>query len=230
MLADGHDPSIKQLLERTYLDQYREPLPELGPHVPVGVPRRKALRTSIPPRERTPSRPDGRLVAHLSEHTAAINAIDVAPDQLFFVTASEDGTVKVWDCMRLEKNVTSKSRQTYQQGGKLTSVCILEHSHCVASASTNGSVWIHRVDVSLSGQIPRYSKAHRVRQYTIDGGDYATCLTSFNTGTSTRRTRSSVSWDADHTPSACRYDDAPHSRHSSLRCPHTRCPHNAHDP
>ncbi|KAG0667566.1 Serine/threonine-protein kinase [Rhodotorula mucilaginosa] len=180
---DGHDPSIKQLLERTYLDQYREPLPELGPHVPVGVPRRKALRTNFPPRERTPSRPEGRLVAHLSEHTAAINAIDVAPDQLFFVTASEDGTVKVWDCMRLEKNVTSKSRQTYQQGGKIRSVCILEHSHCVASASTNGSVWIHRVDVSLSGQIPRYSKAHRVRQYTVDGGDHATCLASFNTDT-----------------------------------------------
>lgn len=185
-VADGQDPSIKQLLERTYLDQYREPLPELGPHVPVGVPRRKALRTSFPPRERTPSRPEGRLVAHLSEHTAAINAIDVAPDQLFFVTASEDGTVKVWDCMRLEKNVTSKSRQTYQQGGKITSVCILEHSHCIASASSNGSVWIHRVDISLSGQIPRYSKPHRVRQYTVDGGDHATCLASFNTGTLAR--------------------------------------------
>lgn len=182
--SDGDDPSIKQLLERTYLDQYREPLPELGPHVPAGIPRRKALvRISFPPREQTLSRPEGKLVAHLSEHSAAITAIDVAPDQLFFATASEDGTVKVWDCMRLEKNVTSKSRHTYQQGGKVTSVCVLEHSHCVASASTNGSVWIHRVDISLSGQMPRYSKAHRIRQYAVDGGDHATCLASFNTGT-----------------------------------------------
>lgn len=183
--AEGNDPSIKQLLERTYLDSYREPLPELGPHVPAGIPRRKALRTSFPPRERTPSRPDGTLIARLVEHTGAITSIQVSPDHLFFVTGSEDGTVKVWDAMRLEKNVTSRSRQTLRQGGKVTAVCVLEHSHCVASASTNGSVWVHRVDVSLSGSMPRYSKPHLIRQYPLDEeGDHATCLASFNTGAS----------------------------------------------
>lgn len=178
--TEGNDPSIKQLLERTYLDQYREPLPELGPHVPQGVPRRKALRTSFPPRERTPTRPEGTLIAHLVEHSAAVTSITVSPDQLFFVTASDDGTTKVWDAMRLEKNVTSKSRQTFQQGGRIVSTCMLEHSHCIASASTNGTIWIHRVDVSLSGQMPRYGKAQRVRQYALDDGDHATCLTSYN--------------------------------------------------
>ncbi|GAA6038901.1 hypothetical protein JCM8097_000564 [Rhodosporidiobolus ruineniae] len=181
---EGNDPSIKQLLERTYLDSYREPLPELGPHVPVGIPRRKALRTAFPPRERTPSRPEGTLIAHFTEHKGAITSIQVSPDQLFFVTGSEDGTVKVWDTMRLEKNVTSKSRQTWQQGGRVTAVCMLEHSHCVASASTSGTVWVHRVDVSLAGQMPRYSKPHVVRQYAVDDkDDYATCLASFNTDT-----------------------------------------------
>ncbi|BGP14610.1 Serine/threonine-protein kinase [Rhodosporidiobolus nylandii] len=181
---EGTDPSIKQLLERTYLDSYREPLPELGPHVPSGIPRRKALRTSFAPRERTPSRPEGTLIAHLTEHTGAITSIQVSPDQLFFATGSEDGTVKIWDAMRLEKNVTSRARQTIQQGGKITAVCILEHSHCVASASTNGTVWVHRVDVSLSGQMPRYSKPYVVRQYSVDDMDgYATCLASFNTDT-----------------------------------------------
>ncbi|GAA6055457.1 hypothetical protein JCM3770_002836 [Rhodotorula araucariae] len=183
---EGNDPSIKQLLERTYLDSYREPLPELGPHVPAGIPRRRALRTSFPPRERTPNRPEGTLIAHLVEHTAAITAVQVSPDHLFFATGSEDGTVKIWDAMRLEKNVTSRSRQTFRQGGKVTAVCILEHSHCVASASTNGTVWIHRVDVSLSGQMPRYSKPHLIRQYSLDeDGDHATCLASFHTDTST---------------------------------------------
>ncbi|GAA6002182.1 hypothetical protein JCM10207_003113 [Rhodosporidiobolus poonsookiae] len=181
---EGNDPSIKQLLERTYLDSYREPLPELGPHVPTGIPRRKALRTSFPARERTLSRPEGTLIAHLTEHTGAITAIQVSPDQLFFASGSEDGTVKVWDTMRLEKNVTSRSRQTFNQGGKVTAVCMLEHSHCVASASTNGTVWVHRVDVSLAGQMPRYSKTHLVRQYEVDQkGDYANCLASFNTDT-----------------------------------------------
>lgn len=79
--------------------------------------------------------------------------------------------------------MTSKSRHTFAQGGKVTSVCILEHSHCVASASTNGTVWIHRVDVSLSGQMPRYSKAQLIRQYSLDDeGDFATCLAAFSTG------------------------------------------------
>ncbi|GAA5855478.1 hypothetical protein JCM8547_007849 [Rhodosporidiobolus lusitaniae] len=181
---EGNDPSIKQLLERTYLDSYREPVPELGPHISYGIPRRKILRTSFSPRERTPSRPEGTLIAHLTEHTAAVTSIRVSPDQLFFVTGSEDGTVKVWDTMRLEKNVTSRSRQTWDQGGKVTAVCMLEHSHCVASASTNGSVVVHRVDVGLSGQMPRYGKPHVVRQYEVEEeGDFATCLASFNTDT-----------------------------------------------
>ncbi|GAA5975499.1 hypothetical protein JCM5350_002632 [Sporobolomyces pararoseus] len=181
---EGNDPSIKQLLERTYLDSYREPLPELGPHVAPGIPRRRALRTSFPPRERTPSRPEGTLIAHLVEHTATITDIVVAPDQLFFATGSEDGTVKIWDTMRLEKNVTSKSRQTFRQGGKITAVVMLESSHCVASASTNGTVWIHRVDVGLSGAMPKYSKPALIRQYKVDEKeDFVTCLASYNTET-----------------------------------------------
>ncbi|GAA5934969.1 ubiquitin-binding serine/threonine protein kinase VPS15 [Sporobolomyces koalae] len=181
---EGNDPTIKQLLERTYLDSYREPLPELGPHVTPGIPRRRALRTSFPPRERTPSRPEGTLIAHLVEHTAAVTDIVVAPDELFFATGSEDGTVKIWDTMRLEKNVTSKSRQTFNQGGRITSVVMLEASHCVASASTNGTVWVHRVDVGLNGSMPKYSKPALIRQYRLDeDGDFVTCLSSYNSDT-----------------------------------------------
>jgi phosphoinositide-3-kinase, regulatory subunit 4 len=183
LVADGNDPSIKQLLERVYLDNYREPLPELGPHVPLGIPRRRTLRTSFPPRERTPSRPEGTLIAHLVEHTGAITDIQVAPDQLFFATGSEDGTVKIWDTIRLEKNVTSRSRQTFQQGGRITAVCIVEHSHCVASASDNGTLWIHRVDVSLSGSMPKYGKQQLIRQQKAEQpGEFVTCIASYNTG------------------------------------------------
>lgn len=181
---EGHDPIIQQLIERSYVDSYREPILELGAHVAVGIPRRKALRnTSLPNRERNPTRPEGTLIAHLVEHKAAVTAIAVSPDQLFFVSGSRDGTVKVWDTIRLEKNVTSKSRQTIVQGGKITSVVMIENSHCVASASDNGTVWIHRVDVGLAAALPKYnSRPNLIREYRVEEeGDFVTCLISYTT-------------------------------------------------
>jgi phosphoinositide-3-kinase regulatory subunit 4 len=123
--------------------------------------------------------------------------IQVSPDQLFFATGSEDGTVRIWDTIRLEKNVTSRSRQVFQQGGKITSVCIIENSHCVASASDNGTLLVHRVDVSLSGSMPRYGKVQLIRQQRAEQkGDFITCLLSYNTGEATVNGRS-----ADQAPS-----------------------------
>lgn len=182
--TEGNDPVIQQHIERVYLDTYREPLPELGPHIPAGIPRRKALRTSFPTRERQHHKPEGNLIAHLVEHTQAVTCITVSPDQLFFATGSADGTVKIWDTIRLEKNVTSRSRQTISaQGGKITSVGMVENSHCVVSASDNGSVWICRVDISLAGSLPKYSgKPIIIRQWNCEGeGEFVMCLLSYNT-------------------------------------------------
>ena len=53
------------------------------------------------------------LVAHLAEHKKAVNQIAVAANGAFFATASSDETVKIWDCRRLEKDVTFRSRLTY---------------------------------------------------------------------------------------------------------------------
>lgn len=60
-----------------------------------------------------PWRPRGVLVAHLAEHKKAVNQIAVAANGAFFATASSDETVKIWDCRRLEKDVTFRSRLTY---------------------------------------------------------------------------------------------------------------------
>jgi hypothetical protein len=62
-------------------------------------------------------RPSGVLVAHLHEHAAPINEVQVSADNLFFTSCSDDGTVKIWDCQRLEKNVTNRSRLTYSSQG-----------------------------------------------------------------------------------------------------------------
>ena len=40
--------------------------------------------------------PKGILVAHLPEHQGCINQLAVSADNLFFVSCSDDGTVKIW--------------------------------------------------------------------------------------------------------------------------------------
>jgi phosphoinositide-3-kinase, regulatory subunit 4 len=54
----------------------------------------------------------------MAEHRAKVNKLAVAADGAFFASASNDGTVKVWDCRRLEKDVAFRSRLTLKgQGG-----------------------------------------------------------------------------------------------------------------
>jgi len=129
-------------------------------------------------------RPEAALIANLSSHSGPVNAIVVAPDHSFFVTCSDDKTVKVWDTARLERNVTSKPRQTYSQHhARVTSVCMLEATHCFASAGEDGSLHVVRVHVSLAGSLPKYSKLEVVREHRVDlVGEYITCLSHYNTG------------------------------------------------
>ncbi|KAI8460705.1 VPS15 protein kinase [Phakopsora pachyrhizi] len=181
---EGHDSNIRYLLERTFLDSYREPLPEFGPVVTHGIPRRKAFRAFLAPRENNGGIGSGGLVGSLVEHTAAISCLVVSPDFVFFVTGSHDGTIKVWDTVRLEKNVTSKSRHTFSLGGKVTNICMLENSHCVASASTNGTLCVHRVDVNFESSVPIYGKLELIRQHKLDAEHYITCMVHYNTTTS----------------------------------------------
>ena len=67
--------------------------------------------------------PRGVLVAHLLEHRGTVTSIAVDKDEVFFATGSEDGSCKIWDSRRIEKDVSFQSRLTYaSQGGKITSV------------------------------------------------------------------------------------------------------------
>jgi phosphoinositide-3-kinase regulatory subunit 4 len=46
-------------------------------------------------------------VAHLHEHRAAVNRIRVSDEHSIFATASNDGTVKVWDSQKMEGKTTT---------------------------------------------------------------------------------------------------------------------------
>jgi phosphoinositide-3-kinase regulatory subunit 4 len=149
-------------------------MPEFGPRVPVGVPRKRAVKAH---RSASGGRPEGTLVAHLTEHTAAITSLAVSPDSVFFATGSDDGSVRIWDAMRLEKSVTSRPRQVLRHSARVTTLCMLEKSHCVASASADGTLCVHRVDVDLSGSLPKYGKAQSIRQMSVEpAGDHITVM------------------------------------------------------
>lgn len=51
--------------------------------------------------------PKGLLVAHLHEHKAGVNRIRVSDEHSIFATASNDGTVKVWDSQKMEGKTTT---------------------------------------------------------------------------------------------------------------------------
>lgn len=160
---------------------------DFGPKVhETPIRRRNAPRLSAFSLQGSSRRPEAFLVANLSSHTGAINGIAVAPDHAFFVTCSDDKTVKVWDTARLERNITSKPRQTYaQHHARVTAVCMLEGYHCFASTGDDGSLHVVRVHMSSSGSMPKYGKLQIVREHRVEQPrDYITCLTHYNTGDS----------------------------------------------
>jgi phosphoinositide-3-kinase, regulatory subunit 4 len=182
---DGREPGISNLLEHMYLDNNRELQDDFGPKVHIGpVRRRNAVRHSFVPREGHTKRAESMLVAHLNSHSDAVTSLAVSPDHLFFVSASDDKTVKVWDTARLERNVTAKPRHTYgQHHARVKCICMLEGLHCFASAADDGSLHIVRVHVSQSGALPKYSKLQVVREHRMEqSGEFIACMTHFQTG------------------------------------------------
>eukprot|EP00051_Salpingoeca_urceolata_P013431 m.168711 g.168711 ORF g.168711 m.168711 type:complete len:1395 (-) comp17794_c0_seq2:240-4424(-) len=105
-------------------------------------------------------RPEGVLVGHLHEHRAAVNRIAVASDHKFFATASDDGTVRVWDCHKLEgRAVANRSRQVFnQQGGRITRMVVCDQSYSIASAADNGSLHVVRVEHAMRRFTPMMQK------------------------------------------------------------------------
>ncbi|KAF8500543.1 hypothetical protein BU17DRAFT_22896, partial [Hysterangium stoloniferum] len=92
------DTGINTLLVQLYDENSREAMVDFGPKVHEGPVRRRN-----PPRQNAFSmqggqrRPEASLIANLISHSATVNGIAVAPDHAFFVTCSDDKTVKVWD-------------------------------------------------------------------------------------------------------------------------------------
>jgi phosphoinositide-3-kinase regulatory subunit 4 len=153
----GSDPTVLKLLDSLYADNYPLDLIEFGQITPLQrtEPRRRGAQA--------PAiwRPEGALVALLAEHTAPINRVAIAPDHRFFITGSDDGTVRVWDSGRLERNVSQRSRLVHPQGHdvRVTALTFVRGTHCFASGGSDGSVHVVRVDCTDAAQSSSSSAA-----------------------------------------------------------------------
>ncbi|MED6278354.1 phosphoinositide-3-kinase, regulatory subunit 4, partial [Characodon lateralis] len=103
--------------------------------------------------------PKGLLVAHLHEHKAAVNRIRVSDEHSIFATASNDGSVKVWDSQKMEgKTTTTRSVLTYSRiGGHVNTLTFCQGSHYVAVASDNGSIQLLAVEANKPPKSPKGS-------------------------------------------------------------------------
>ncbi|KAF8635725.1 hypothetical protein AX15_000341 [Amanita polypyramis BW_CC] len=184
---DGQEPAINNLLESLYLDNSRDLQLDFGPRVHEGpIRRRNVVRHSLLTRDGTLRRTETTLVANLTSHSETVTGLAVSLDHMFFVSCSDDKTVKVWDTARLERNVTSKPRHTYgQHHARVKCVCIVEGTHCFASAAEDGSLHIVRASITQSTALPKYGKLHLVREHHLEqAGEYITCMTHYNTDNS----------------------------------------------
>ncbi|KAI8805979.1 hypothetical protein BJ742DRAFT_680534 [Cladochytrium replicatum] len=192
--SSPQDKYLRKLLEKKRHQLFPPPVPELGQKVfPLSSSGILAQRKNV--RSRKSQQPavgvstDLKswrvLVANLTEHQMAVNRIRIAPDHNFFATCSDDGTVKVWDSHRLEKNVSNRARLSYKaQGGRILSIAFCESTHSIASVSDNGTIHINRVEyIPSASHAPKYEGYIPVRKVTVDECDYPVMVEHFDTET-----------------------------------------------
>ena len=180
----GNDPNVLKLLENHFVENFAIDDWDFGPQrTPLDT--SSSIRTPTDPVPTSNTdlvaepqkhhdeawRPSGHLLALFSEHTAVVNRVLAAPDHAFFVTASDDGTCKVWDTIRLEKNITPRSRHTIRHatGTKVKTICFVQGTHAFISAGDDGSIRVTRIDYRGvdGGESSRYGKPTLIRDWQI---------------------------------------------------------------
>jgi phosphoinositide-3-kinase, regulatory subunit 4 len=175
----GNDPNVLRMLDSMFVENYPHDVLDFGPLV-TPISKRKAGKPGGSGSQ-APWKPSGRVVTTFSEHTSPINRIVASPDHIFFLTGGEDGTVRVWDSQRLERNMSNRSRLTHRHatGARVLALCFIENTHTFVSCASDGSVHIVKVHVKTDvksdalGAAPRYSLVEQLREYQLPDGEWA---------------------------------------------------------
>ena len=190
----GHDPNVQKLLDDMATENYPSDITDYGPLVtPIRKSRVLAPKADFQHIE-GPWHPQGTLVATFSEHAGPINRILPSPDHVFFLTASDDGRIKIWDTLRLERNLAHRSKHTYRhtEGVEVKCICFVENTHTFISCASDGSVHIVKVDVAHTNDTSKYGKLQLMREYTLPEGEYAVWCEHYRGGTSSDTSNKSI--------------------------------------
>lgn len=121
--------------------------------------------------------PTSSQIAQLIDHKGPVNRIVLPDDQAFVLTASDDGSVKVWDCSKLEGSAVNRARLTYQySGAKVKALCVLRNRHCFASGGNDGSIHVVLVHTQKSSGRNIFSHVSKIRSLQLHDREYATWL------------------------------------------------------
>lgn len=177
---DGNDPNVLKLLDSLASENYPLDILEFGPLI-IPISRRHQIKKADVPEANKPWRPEGVLVATFGEHTGPINRVIPSPDHAFFITGSDDGTVKIWDTLRLERNIAHRSRQTHrhEDGAKVKCLAFVENTHTFISCASDGSINVVKVDYHYIGDTSRYGKLRIVREHRLADGEHAVWVEHF---------------------------------------------------
>jgi len=109
-----------------------------------------------------------------SGHSSSVVRMAVSHDYSFFVSASHDGTSKVFELRQMQEtggeiqsSLTYEghtSQQEFSHHARVNDVSILEKSHSVATAASDGSLHVWKVDMlpSNPNQTPTHKRASSV--------------------------------------------------------------------
>lgn len=177
---DGNDPNVLKLLDNLASENYPIDIVDFGPQV-IPARRRHLLKKSDVSEVNKPWRPAGVLIATFGEHTGPINRVIPSPDHAFFITGSDDGTVKVWDTLRLERNLAHRSRQTHRHadGAKVKCMSFVENTHTFISCATDSSIHVVKVDYAHVGDTSKYGKLRLVRETSLPKNEHAVWVEHF---------------------------------------------------
>jgi phosphoinositide-3-kinase regulatory subunit 4 len=183
---DGNDPSVIRLLDSLASENYPHDIYDFGPTVTPISSKSHMMTKADPQKADKHWRPEGTLVATFGEHTGPINRVLPSPDHAFFITGSDDRTVKVWDTLRLERNLVHRSRQTHShaEGAKVKCLCFVENTHTFVSGATDGSIHVVKVDYHLIGNTSKYGKLRMMREYQLARDEYGVWMHNWKSDSS----------------------------------------------